>query len=137
MTTSSQDGPADAPASNLFVNAAEDLVDDPRQRTLILAAMCLALVAVIASVSSLNVALQALAADLGASQSELLWMVNGYTLALAALLLPVGAIGDRWGRKPILLGGLALFSAANVVSAFASTSDLLIACALSPGSEQR
>ena len=89
--------------------------------------MCLALVAVIASVSSLNVALQALAADLGASQSELLWMVNGYTLALAALLLPVGAIGDRWGRKPILLGGLALFSAANVVSAFASTSDLLIA----------
>ncbi len=89
--------------------------------------MCIALVAVIASVSSLNVALQALAADLGASQSELLWVVNGYTLTLAALLLPVGAIGDRWGRKPVLLAGLVVFSLANLISAFADTAGLLIA----------
>ena len=64
--------------------------------------MCLALVAVVASVSGLNVAQQALAIDLGASQSQVLWIINGYTLALAALLLPIGAIGDRWGRKPVL-----------------------------------
>jgi len=118
---------APASGSTLFVNAPEDLVENPRRRALILSAMCIALVAVIASVSSLNVALQALAADLGASQSELLWMVNGYTLALAALLLPVGAIGDRWGRKPVLLAGLVLFSVANVVSALAATAGLLIA----------
>lgn len=129
LTTPPQLKPGVAPASGstLFVNAPEDLVEDPRRRALILAAMCIALVAVIASVSSLNVALQALAADLGASQSELLWMVNGYTLALAALLLPVGAIGDRWGRKPVLLAGLVLFSVANVVSALAATAGLLIA----------
>jgi MFS family permease len=42
-------------------------------------------------------------------------VINGYTMALAALLLPIGAIGDRWGRKPILLGGLVLFAAANTL----------------------
>ena len=72
----------------------------------ILIAMCTALIAVVASVSGLNVAQQDLAIDLGASQGQLLWVINGYTMALAALLLPIGAIGDRWGRKPILLGGL-------------------------------
>ena len=112
---------------DLLANTAEDLVDDPRRRALILSAMCIALVAVIASVSSLNVALQALAEDLEASQSELLWVVNGYTLALAALLMPIGAIGDRWGRKSILLAGLVVFSAANLVSAFADTAELLVA----------
>ena len=76
--------------------------------------MCTALIAVVASVSGLNVAQQHLALDLGASQSQLLWIINGYTMALAALLLPIGAIGDRWGRKPILLAGLALFVVANV-----------------------
>ena len=68
--------------------------------------MIVSLVAVISSVSGLNVAQQDLALDLGASQSQLLWVINGYTIALAALLLPIGAIGDRWGRKHILLAGL-------------------------------
>ena len=75
--------------------------------------MCTALIAVVASVSGLNVAQQDLAIDLGASQSQLLWIINGYTMALAALLLPIGAIGDRWGRKPMLVGGLVLFVLAN------------------------
>lgn len=106
---------------------AEEIVEDPRRRLLILAAMCIALVAVIASVSGLNVAQQALSVDLGASQSQVLWVINGYTLTLAALLMPVGAIGDRWGRKPILLTGLALFAAANVGSSFAGSVSILIA----------
>ena len=91
-----------------------EIVTDPRRQRRILIAMCTALIAVVASVSGLNVAQQELALDLGASQSQLLWVINGYTMALAALLLPVGAIGDRWGRKPILLGGLVLFVAANI-----------------------
>ena len=78
---------------------AEDLITDPKRQRWILIAMIVALVAVIASVSGLNVAQQDLALDLGASQSQLLWVINGYTIALAALLLPIGAIGDRWGRK--------------------------------------
>ena len=82
--------------------------------------MCTALVAVVASVSGLNVAQQSLAIDLGASQSTLLWIINGYTLALASLLMPLGAVGDRWGRKPLLVAGLALFAGANVLAAFAT-----------------
>ena len=89
----------------------DEAVTDPRQRTFILITMCVALAAVIASVSGLNVAQQALAADIGASQRQLLWIINGYALALAALLLPVGAIGDRWGRKPVLVLGLIGFIA--------------------------
>src|SRR5918993_1342415 len=104
------------------------VVADPRRRRNILIAMNVALVAVIASVSGLNVAQQQLANELGASQSELLWIINGYTMALAALLMPIGAIGDRWGRKPILLGGLGLFALANLGGALAtSTTGLLIA----------
>src|SRR6478609_3437922 len=99
----------------------EDPIADPRRRRLILVAMCTALVAVVASVSGLNVAQGQLAIDLGASQSELLWVINGYTIALAALLLPIGAIGDRWGRKKVLVGGLVLFVASNLASAFAGT----------------
>jgi EmrB/QacA subfamily drug resistance transporter len=102
-------------------------VADPRQRRMILIAMCTALIAVIASVSGLNVAQQQLAADLGATQSQLLWVINGYTIALAALLLPVGAIGDRWGRKHVLLGGLGVFAVANVLASMATSPEQLIA----------
>ena len=73
----------------------DEAVPDPRQRRLILITMCIALAGVVASVSGLNVAQQAIAADLGASQSQLLWIINGYTLVVAALLLPTGAVGDR------------------------------------------
>ncbi|MBI3256878.1 MAG: MFS transporter, partial [Actinobacteria bacterium] len=88
--------------------------------------MCVALIAVVASVSGLNVAQQALAVDLRASQSQLLWVINGYTLALATLLLPIGAIGDRWGRKPILLAGIVIFIGSNLASAFAADAGILI-----------
>ena len=103
------------------------VVTDDRQRRLILAAMCVALVAVVASVSGLNVAQQALAQDMEATQSQVLWIINGYTLALAALLMPVGAVGDRWGRKPILLVGLVMFAVTNLASAFATEPSTLIA----------
>ena len=120
-TTTGTRLPAQAPAHN------DEVIVDPRRRLLILAAMCVALVAVVASVSGLNVAQQALAADLDASQSQLLWIINGYTLALAALLMPVGAIGDRWGRKPVLMIGLVAFSLLNLASAFATEPNVLIA----------
>ncbi len=109
------------------------VITDHRRTRWILVAMCTALVAVIASVSGLNVAQQALAADLGASQGQLLWIINGYTLALAALLLPIGAIGDRWGRKHVLVGGLGLFVAASVASAFATTVTMLLATRVAAG----
>jgi EmrB/QacA subfamily drug resistance transporter len=129
MTTHTSDpsGPVGVPQESRDGPAEHDvLVESAGRRRLILAAMCVALVAVVASVSGLNVAQQALAEDLGATQSELLWIINGYTLALAALLLPVGAIGDRWGRKPVLMTGLVAFAATNLGSAFAPDPGMLI-----------
>lgn len=111
----------------------EDPVDDAGRRRLILIAMCTALVAVVASVSGLNVAQQQLAVDLGASQSQLLWVINGYTIALAALLMPVGAIGDRYGRKKVLVSGLVLFVVANLVAAFAGSVDVLLVSRIAAG----
>jgi EmrB/QacA subfamily drug resistance transporter len=100
----------------------------PGRRRALLVSVLIALTAVVASVSGLNVAQGQLAADLGASQSQLLWIINGYTVALAALLLPVGAVGDRWGRKHVLVAGLVLFIAANVAAALAgSVTALLVA----------
>lgn len=112
---------------------AEEIATDPRQQRNILIAMCTALIAVVASVSGLNVAQQDLAIDLAASQSEILWIINAYTVALAALLMPVGAIGDRWGRKPVLLVGLALFGLASIAGGLASTTGLMIAARVVAG----
>lgn len=90
---------------------------DARQLRTVLIAVSLALMSVIASVSGLNVAQTHMAVEFGASQNTVLWIINIYTLALAALLLPLGAIGDRLGRKPMLLAGLGVFGVATVVSA--------------------
>ncbi len=109
------------------------LATDRRTQRTILLAMLTALIAVIASVSGLNVAQQDLAIDLGASQGTVLWIINAYTLALAALLMPVGAIGDRWGRKPVLLVGLALFGLAAVGGALAPSSGTMIAARVVAG----
>lgn len=102
------------------------VVPSPQKRKSILVAVCLALMAVIASVSGLNVAQPQIAVSLGASQSEVLWIINVYAITLAALLLPLGAVGDRFGRKPVLIGGLLVFSGANLLSALAPSSEVLI-----------
>ena len=106
---------------------------DPKEQRNILIAMCTALIAVIASVSGLNVAQQDLAIDLGASQNAVLWIINGYTIALAALLLPIGAIGDRWGRKPVLLVGLAVFGSASLGAALAPSVALMMVARVAAG----
>lgn len=106
---------------------ADTVVHDKRQRSLILASMCLALMAVVASVAGLNVAQQELAFDFGASQNDILWIINAYTLVLAACLMPIGAIGDRWGRKRVLLTGLAIFTVASLAGALVTSTGLMIA----------
>jgi len=101
-------------------------ITDPRRRRLVLVAVFGGLLAVVAGVTGLNVGQQAIALELGASQNQILWAINGYTIALAALLMSAGAIGDRWGRKPVLLAGLAVFAAGNLAAALAGTPELLI-----------
>jgi EmrB/QacA subfamily drug resistance transporter len=104
-----------------------------QQRRLILIASCTALMAVIASVTGLNVAQQEMALALDASLSTVLWIINSYTVVLGALLLPVGAIGDRWGRKPVLVSGLVLFTAANLLASVATESAVMIAARMLAG----
>lgn len=93
----------------------------------VLFAMCLSLIVVVASVSALNLALPELAVDLDASNASLTWIADGYTVALAALVLPLGALGDRIGRRKVLIAGNVLFAVAAGFAAFASTTQELIA----------
>jgi MFS family permease len=86
-----------------------------RQTRAILAVMAIALMAVVSAVSGLNVALPSLARDTGASQTQLTWIVDAYTVVFAGLLLLAGALGDRYGRKGLLLLGLVIFGGAAAV----------------------
>jgi EmrB/QacA subfamily drug resistance transporter len=106
---------------------------DARQLRAILIAVSMALMAVIASVSGLNVAQTHMAVDFDTSQNTVLWIINIYTLALSALLLPLGAIGDRLGRKPTLIAGLAVFGVASITAALAPTAEVMIAARVASG----
>jgi len=83
---------------------------------LVVAATVVAAMLVLANVSVLNVALPVLTVELGASQVQSQWMVDIYAVVLASLLLPIGAIGDRFGRRMILLVGLVILMAANLAT---------------------
>jgi len=107
--------------------------DDEDDRHGVLASMCLALVLVVASVSSVNLALTGISLDLGTTSSELTWIADGYTVALAALVLPFGARGDRMGRRTLLLVGAVLFGVAALAAAAAQTPLTLIGCRVAMG----
>lgn len=93
----------------------------------VLFAMCLSLVLVVASVTALNLAMPDLAVDLNASNSSLTWIADGYTVALAALVLPLGALGDRIGRRKVLVAGNLVFGVAAAFAALSSsTSELIV-----------
>ncbi len=100
---------------------------DPARRG-VLASMCLALVLVVASVSSINLALTGISIDLGTTSSQLTWIADGYTVALAALVLPFGALGDRYGRRSLLLAGSVVFGLAALSAAAVQSPEALIGC---------
>jgi EmrB/QacA subfamily drug resistance transporter len=108
-------------------NQSSRSIPDARQRRRILIATCTALMAVVASASGLNVAQQDLANAFAASQSTVLWFINVYIVALAATLMPVGAVGDRWGRRPVLIVGLVLFALASAGGAVAPSGEFMLA----------
>lgn len=95
-----------------------------RWRILFVLSSALLLIAMDATI--LNVALPAIAADLRPSSTELLWIVDVYGLVLASLLIAMGGLGDRIGRRRLLLMGLAIFGAASAVIAFAPSPLALI-----------
>ncbi|WKG12894.1 MFS transporter [Nocardia sp. PE-7] len=94
---------------------------------------CLAVVLVTASMAALYTALPEIAAATGASQAELTWVVDGYTLALACLVLPAGALGDRYGRRVVLIVGLFIFSLASAAPLILDTPIWLIAARVLTG----
>jgi len=99
-------------------NAHHPQVDEAihRRRWWALGVLCLSLVLIVAGNASLNVALPDIQADLGASGSDLQWIVDIYGLIFAGLLLPAGALADRFGRKTALQFGLVVFGAAALVA---------------------
>jgi EmrB/QacA subfamily drug resistance transporter len=98
----------------------------PRQRRLVLVTVALSLMAVVSAVAGLNVALPSLAFDTGASQTQLTWIVDSYTVVFAGLLLIAGALGDRYGRKLLLTVGLLTFGGAAAAGLFVTDPDQLI-----------
>jgi EmrB/QacA subfamily drug resistance transporter len=102
-----------------------------RRRWVILGVLVVGLLAIVIDNTVLNVALKTIAepggnGGLGASQSQLEWAINSYTLVFAGLLFTFGVIGDRIGRKRMMIIGLGLFGLASLLSAYSHTPDQLI-----------
>lgn len=108
------------------MSVAESPAPYPR-RWYALAILSLSLVVIGMDNTILNVALPTLVTDLGATASELQWIVDSYVLVFAGLLLTMGAVGDRFGRRLSLNVGLVLFALASAASAWAGSAEMLIA----------
>jgi EmrB/QacA subfamily drug resistance transporter len=98
-----------------------------RRRWLALVALALSVLVVGLDLTVLNLALPTLGTDLHASTSDLQWFVDAYSLVLAAALLPAGLLGDRLGRKKMLIGALVLFGVASLACAYSRSSAELVA----------
>jgi EmrB/QacA subfamily drug resistance transporter len=107
-----------------------------RRRWVILGVLVVGLLAIVIDNTVLNVALKTIAdpvGGLGASQSQLEWAINSYTLVFAGLLFTFGVLGDRVGRKRMLMIGLALFGLGSLLSAYSQSPDQLIAARAAMG----
>lgn len=104
----------------------DPLVGHPK-RNAILAVMCLSLIVIVLDNSILNVAIPTISRDLQATDQQLLWVIDAYTLVFAGLLLTAGTLGDKYGRRLLLQIGLGIFGIASIVAAFADSPTQLIA----------
>ena len=97
------------------------------KRWLILVAVMLAFMPIVIDMTILHIAVPSLTQALGASSTEILWIIDIYPLLMAGLLVPMGTLADRVGNRRILLAGLGVFGVASTLAAFAPTPALLIA----------
>lgn len=104
-----------------------------RRRWFGLVAIALATALVVLDITIVNVAVPTIITDLGASATQAQWVQEAYTLVFAALLLTAGRIGDRVGRRRVLLVGIGIFVAASVLAALAPTPGLLITARMLQG----
>ncbi|PAZ10466.1 MFS transporter [Streptomyces sp. SA15] len=98
---------------------------DPR-RWWILGVLCTSLFVIVLDNTILNVAIPSITEQLGASNAQVQWTLNAYTLVLSGLLITAGGLSDRLGRKRALLAGLAVFGAGSLLGAFAPSPHILI-----------
>ena len=104
-----------------------------RRRWLILAVLCFSLLVIVLDNSILNVALPAIVRELDATNTQLQWIVDSYTLVFAGLLLTAGSLGDRFGRRPALQVGFLIFGLGSLASALADSPQTLILSRASMG----
>src|SRR3712207_2224047 len=107
-------------------------LSSPRGRWILVAAVLASSLAQIEA-TVVNVALPAIGRDLDADIAGLQWVLNGYLLTLAALILLGGSLGDRLGRRRVLVVGVVVFSAASAVCGAAPTIELLVAARVLQG----
>ncbi len=103
------------------------------RRWLALLVVLVAQLMVILDSSVVNVALPVIQKDLSISQANLTWVINGYLISYGSLLLVAGRLGDLFGRKPIFLAGLAIFTVASAGCGFAGSETVLIAARFAQG----
>jgi EmrB/QacA subfamily drug resistance transporter len=97
------------------------------RRWLILGVLCFSLLVIVLDNTILNVAIPTIVRDLDATNSQLQWIIDAYTLVFAGLLLTAGSLGDRFGRRGALQFGLAVFGVGSLASALAGSASVLIA----------
>jgi EmrB/QacA subfamily drug resistance transporter len=98
-----------------------------QRRWWILLVLCFSLLVIVLDNSILNVAIPTIVRDLDATNSQLQWIVDAYTLVFAGLLLTAGSLGDRYGRRPALQLGFVIFGLGSILAALSGSADQLIA----------
>ena len=101
--------------------------DNAREKVIVLLTMCFALAMAMLDNTVVNIALPTIQRELGATVSDLQWIIDGYVLAFASLLLTGGILGDRYGRKRMFLTGLAIFTLASLGCGLSGSGGQLIA----------
>ncbi len=104
-----------------------------RSKLPVLLTVCAAVLAINLDTTIVNVALPSISTDLDAGTRSLQWIVDGYNLAFAALVLAAGSLSDRYGRRPALILGLVGFAAASVVGALVTSDEALVAARVAMG----
>ncbi|WP_067676857.1 MFS transporter [Nocardia miyunensis] len=118
--------------SNVVPEPAETPVRDPR-RWWILVVLCLSLLVLMIDGTVLNIAIPSLIRDLNASPSDIQWILDAYILVFAGLLLTAGSLSDRFGRRRMLITGLAVFGAASLLAVLADAPWQVIAARAAMG----
>ncbi len=113
------------PARSVMMHHEPPMEPHTHRRWATLAVLCVTLLLISLDTTVLNVALPSIVRSLGASSSQLQWLVDAYAVVFAGLLLSLGALGDRIGRKWVFMGGLVVFGGGSALAAWSGSPDRL------------